>query len=91
MEIKWNDIDPETGERRYLKADRFAGFWKFHYRVKRRDIWKRLMPTVETWEVVLDGLERRYQRREGVSEADIVQVKRIVTELAAKKVREEAD
>jgi hypothetical protein len=91
MEIKWHDNDPESGERRYLKADRFAGFWKFHYRVKRRDVWKRLMPTQEMWEVVLDGMERRYQRREGVEESDIVQVKRIIAELAAKNQPEEAD
>lgn len=91
MEIKWTDADPETGERRYLRAERFAGFWKFHYRVKRRDIWKRLMPTPEMWAVVLDGLERRYQRREGVSEEDLHQVKRIVADIELKKAREESE
>jgi len=91
MEIKWTDTDPETGERRYLKADRFAGFWKFQYRSKRRDIWKRLMPTLDMWETVLDGLERRYQRREGVNEEDIQQVQRIMADLEARQPREESD
>ena len=90
MDIKWTDADPETGEKRYLKAERFAGFWKFHYRSERRGIWTRLHPpTIEMWEVVLDALERRYRRREGVSEEDVNQVKNILKDLRRKHHDEE--
>ena len=30
------------------------------------------------WEIVLDGLKRRYRRREGVSDEDVEQVERIL-------------
>jgi hypothetical protein len=90
MDIKWTDTDPESGARRYVKADRFAGFWKFHYRSERRGVWTRLHPpTEEMWEIVLDALERRYRRREGVSEADVDQVKNILRDLRRKHGDEE--
>ncbi len=80
MEIKWNDIDPETGKRRYLCADHFAGVWRFRWKLVRRGDWNRdLTPTREMWEHVLDSLERRYRRREGVDEDDVRQVRKIVT------------
>lgn len=86
MEIKWTEDDPDSGERRFIKADRFAGFWKFHYRSSRRGIWTRLHPpTIDMWEQVLDALERRYQRREGVTEDDLKQVQRIIKDLKARR------
>ena len=86
MEIKWHDIDPETGQRRYLCAERFAGVWKFRWKLKRRGQWTRgLEPTRAMWEHILDALERRYWRREGVELEDIEQVKKILTEV----IREE--
>ena len=79
MEIKWHDTDPETGERRYLCAERFAGGWKFKWKAQRRGEWhKDLTPTRAMWEHVLDCLERRYWRREGVELADIEQVKKLL-------------
>jgi hypothetical protein len=82
MEIKWTDIDPETGQKRYLCAERFAGVWRFKWKLQRRGEWtKGLTPTREMWEYILDGLKRRYWRREGVSEEDIVQVERIIKAL----------
>ena len=39
MEIKWHDIDPETGQRRYLCAERFAGKWSFRWKLQRRGDW----------------------------------------------------
>jgi hypothetical protein len=81
MEIKWTDTHPETGERRYLRAARFAGRWRFSYRNQRRDVrWRDLPPTREMWEIVLDGLKRRYRRREGVSDEDVAQVERVLRE-----------
>jgi hypothetical protein len=37
------------------------------------------------WEIVLDGLERRYWRREGVEEKDINQVKKLLAEAIRKE------
>ncbi len=88
MEIKWHDIDPATEQRRYLCAERFAGEWSFRWKLQRRGDWTRgLEPTRAMWEHVLDSLQRRYRRREGVSEADIKQVERI---LASVKKKEDA-
>ena len=82
MQIKWTDLDPETGERRFLSADRFAGKWRFRWKLTRRGPWNGdLEPTRIMWETVLDGLRRRYRRREGVSDEDIEQVERILKEL----------
>jgi hypothetical protein len=82
MEIKWHDSDPETGQKRYLCAERFAGVWSFRWKLERRGPWNRdLEPTRAMWEHVLDSLQRRYQRREGVEEPDIRQVERILQEV----------
>lgn len=79
IQIKWTDEDPETGQRRFLSADKFAGEWSFKWKLQRRGDWtKGLVPTRAMWEHVLDSLQRRYQRREGVSEQDIVQVERVL-------------
>lgn len=85
MEIKWTDSDPETGQRRFLCAERFGGKWTFWYKHQRRGEWThRFRPRLETWELVLDALERRYRRREGVSDADVKQVEQILARLRAK-------
>ncbi len=83
IEIKWTDTDPETGERRFLRAEKFAGQWHFSSRKQRRDVqWRKgLTPTLEMWEVVFESLQRRYRRREGVSDQDLEQVERLLREL----------
>jgi hypothetical protein len=79
LEIKWKDVDPETGQRRYLCAERFARVWRFRWKLVRRGEWNRwLEPTRAMWEHVLDSLKRRYTRREGVEDADIDQVAKIL-------------
>ena len=79
MEIKWTDTDPETGQRRFLCAQRFARVWSFKYKFQRRGDWtKGLDPTRAMWDHVLDSLRRRYRRREGVTDEDIEQVERII-------------
>jgi hypothetical protein len=79
IEIKWTDSDPETGERRFLSADKFAGEWRFRWKPHRRTEWRKdLVVTREMWEHILDSLKRRYQRREGVSEEDVEQVEKIL-------------
>lgn len=80
MEIKWTDTDPK-GERRFLRAEKFAGKWRFSYRRQRRDVrWLPLEPTRAMWEHVLESLRRRYRRREGVSDEDVEQVEKVLRE-----------
>jgi hypothetical protein len=79
MEIKWKDTDPASGERRFLRAAKFAGKWQFSYRLQRREVrWRPLTPTRAMWEHVLDSLRRRYRRREGVSDEDVWQVEQVL-------------
>ncbi len=69
-----------------LCAERFAGEWSFRWKLQRRGDWTRgLEPTLAMWEHVLDSLQRRYRRREGVSEADITQVERILAKVKARE------
>jgi len=90
IEIQWTDTDTETGGRRILRADKFAGQWRFCCKSHRRGDWVRgLKPTLAMWEHVLDSLKRRYRRREGVSEADVAQVERIVKDLHRRRDEEE--
>jgi hypothetical protein len=92
MEIKWTDEDPATGQRRFLCAERFAGEWSFKWKLRRRGEWTRgLEPTRAMWEHVLDSLQRRYRRREGVSDEDVAQVERILRELPVPRELEEEE
>jgi hypothetical protein len=76
LEIKWNDIDPTTETKRYLRAERFAKQWQFACRTGRFEQWRKgLEPTLEMWEHVYQTLERRYRRRDGVHDEDIADVK----------------
>jgi hypothetical protein len=92
IQIKWTDTDPESGQRRFLCAQKFAGEWTFRWKLQRRGEWTRgLEPTLAMWEHVLDSMQRRYRRREGVSDEDIAQVEKILAEVRrARKMREEA-
>lgn len=82
VDIQWNDTDPETGEKRFVCVERFAGKWTFKVRFRRREDWT--VPAVvsrDMWEMLLDALERRYQRREGVSDADLTAVKKQIASI----------
>lgn len=82
VEMQWTDVDPQTGERRFVCVDKFAREWRFMVRFRRRENW--ITPDVitrEMWETLLDGLERRYQRREGVTEADLKAVRQRLANL----------
>jgi hypothetical protein len=81
VEVQWTDTDPDTGERRFVAVVKFARVWHFKVRARRRESW--IAParvTREMWETLLDALERRYRRREGVSDEDVRAVRRIVAE-----------
>ena len=90
IEIKWTGTDPASGQRRFLRADKFAGQWRFAWKIQRRGEWTRgLEPTLAMWEHVLDSLKRRYRRREGVSDEDVEQVERILKDLHRRREEEE--
>jgi hypothetical protein len=90
MEIKWTDDQGPEGQRRYLCAERFAGVWSFKWKLQRRGEWtKGLQPTRVMWEHVLDSLQRRYWRREGVSDEDVEQVERVLRDWKEPRVLEE--
>ena len=81
MEINWTDTDPTTGAKRFVKATKFARKWEFIVRPKRREDWAPApFVTKAMWEELLDGLERRYPRREGVTEQDVAAVKKLIAE-----------
>jgi hypothetical protein len=82
MEIEWTDSDPRSGERRFVRALKFAREWSFQIRFKRRTNWEAApVVTREMWETLLDALERRYRRREGVSEGDLARVRDLLASL----------
>lgn len=84
MSIEWSDTDPATGEKRYVRVEKFARAWRFQVRFRRRTEWDRtVVATRDMWETLLDALERRYRRREGVSDEDIEEVERIIAALPA--------
>jgi hypothetical protein len=84
VEVQWTDTDPVTDDRRFVSATKFAGRWQFKVRHKRREDWATpAMLTRAMWEELLDGLERRLPRREGVTEADVAAVKKILDEWRA--------
>ena len=76
VEIQWNDLDPHSGEKRFVSVERFAGKWTFHVRFRRRENWQKVPhPTRAMWEELLDALQRRLPRREGVTDVDLVAVR----------------
>jgi len=82
MSIEWNDTDPATGEKRYVRVEKFAREWRFQVRFRRRTEWDRtVVPTRDMWETLLDALERRYRRREGVSDDDLAAVRKVIAGL----------
>jgi hypothetical protein len=81
MEIEWTDADPLTGGRRYVCAVKFARKWAFKVRLHRRAEWdKSAAVTRDMWETLLDALERRYRRREGVTDEDLAAVRKQLAE-----------
>ena len=82
MEIEWTDTEPGTGARRYICAEKFSRRWRFKARLHRRSAWDRSVTVTRSmWETLLDGLERRYRRREGVTDEDLATVRQILGNL----------
>ncbi len=92
MEIEWTDEDPVTGTKRFVQAERFARKWAFRIRFRRRTNWESPpRVTREMWETLLDALERRYPRREGVTEEDLRQVRAILATLPPAEASEDTE
>lgn len=88
IKIQWTDTDPETSERRFMIAERFGGEWTFKWKLQRRAPWEgELKPTLEMWERILDSLQRRYRRRQGVDSPDVEAVEKIVKEARRREER----
>lgn len=67
-------------------AERFAGVRRFKWKTTRRGEWTRgLEPTRAMWEHVLDGLERRYWRRDGVELPDVKQARNLLAEVVRRE------
>lgn len=82
VDVQWTDADPATGEKRFVSADRFAKAWRFWVRFRRRETWEPpAVVTRDMLEVLLDALERRYQRREGITDADLQWVRKALAAL----------
>jgi hypothetical protein len=84
VEVQWTDADPLTGEKRFVSVERFAGKWTFRVRARRRENWRRPgRVTRAMWETLLEALERRYRRREGVTDADLAAVRAVLAGMPA--------
>jgi len=82
VEVQWTDEDPESGQKRFVRVTRFAGVWDFRVRFRRRENWITVgNVTRDMWEALLESLERRYQRREGVSDDDLKTVRKMLAQL----------
>ena len=82
MNIDWTDTDPETGDKRFVCAEKFARKWRFLVRFRRRTDWEDAPAvTRDMWETLLDALERRYRRREGVTDEDLAAVRKVIAGL----------
>lgn len=82
MDIKWTDTDPTTNLKRFVWAEHFAGKWRFLCRRERRSNWEEWKnPSRVMWETLLESLERRLPRREGVEPEDVKKVKTILANL----------
>jgi hypothetical protein len=82
VDIEWTDTDPATGDKRFVCAEKFARRWRFKVRFRRRTEWDRSVAvTRDMWETLLDALERRYPRREGVTDEDLAAVRKVIAGL----------
>ena len=90
VEVQWTDTDPETGERRFVSVEKFARKWEFKVRARRRENWSRpARVTRQMWETLLDALERRYRRREGVTDEDLAAVRKVLAGLRTEEAAED--
>ena len=78
-EISWSRRD-EAGDKVQVYAHRVGDRWDFFIRHKRYDNWEpHPQPPLEDWLELLDGVERRVQRRLQRPE-EIVRIKKIIKE-----------
>jgi hypothetical protein len=88
VEVQWTDTDPDSGARRFVFVDRFAGQWRFHVRQRRREDWQTPgRVTLDMWEELREALDRRRQRGEGVTDADMAALDRRIAVLRSSEGR----
>lgn len=81
VDIQWTDEDPETGEKRFVCAEKFARGWRFKTRFRRREDWaQNVIPSKAMLDELLDAVQRRYQRREGIDDRDVAVVRKMVAD-----------
>jgi hypothetical protein len=81
VDIQWTDEDPETGEKRFVCAEKFARGWRFKTRFRRREDWAQdVVPSKAMLDELLDAVQRRYQRREGIDDRDLAVVRKMVAD-----------
>ncbi len=82
MKIQWRETDPESGEKIWFCAERFARVWHFKTKGRRRGTeWQKVPATRPMWEHILDALKRKYTRRDEAELIDIEDVEVIVKNL----------
>lgn len=78
-EISWNRRN-EDGEKVQVYAHRVGDRWDFFIRRKRFDNWEPYpQPLLEDWQELLDGVERRIQRRLQRPE-ELVRIRKLIKE-----------
>jgi len=61
--LGWSEND-EEGRKRDVEASRSLNHWTFRYRYNRREEWVDVpQPPLAYWELLVDLLQRKYQRR----------------------------
>lgn len=82
----WKTVTDE-GEKREVRAVKFAGMWKIQAKLKGQDLWTYYdVPPLDDLRELHDVLFRKYQRRRAAYE-DVVLIEREVK----KREREEAE
>jgi hypothetical protein len=85
VDVQWTDTCPHTGRKRFVVGERFAGAWTFTYRYARREDWMVLAePGAEVFETLLEVLDRRQQRGDAVTDADMKYVRKRLAACKAK-------
>jgi hypothetical protein len=79
-EITWTRRDAETGDKLQVCAQMTGHRWDFFIRQRRFDNWQpHPQPPLEDWLELLDGVQRRVQRRLQRPEA-LVTVRKLILE-----------
>jgi len=89
VDIQWTDTCPATRKKRFVTVERFARVWYFKMRYARRENWIPVaVPDADMLETLLEVLDRREQRGEGVTEVDLKNLRQRLAECKPKPIAE---